>query len=178
MEFQVSRDKAARKDARDIDCLYTFESVDPGTLLEDALNGFQTALQEKGFEVKADIPAPLPAVSADRTAMILTLDNLIDNAIRYSNGARRLTVSASVSGGQACLRIADSGPGIPSDDIPRVFEKFFRGRNAVSGGSGLGLAIVRRVVKDHHGDVQLHSAPGSGTVAEIMLPLARTESNS
>jgi signal transduction histidine kinase len=163
---------------QDIDCFYTFESVDPGTLLEDALNGFQTALQEKGFEVKVDIPAPLPAVYADRTAILLSLDNLIDNAIRYSNGTRRLNVSASVSGAQACLRIADSGPGIASDDIPRVFEKFFRGRNAVSGGSGLGLAIVRRVVKDHHGDVKLQSSPGSGTVAEIMLPLARMESHS
>jgi two-component system sensor histidine kinase TctE len=115
-------------------------------------------------------------VYADRTALLLSLDNLIDNAIRYSNGTRRLNVSASVSGAQAYLRIADSGPGIASDDIPRVFEKFFRGRNAVSGGSGLGLAIVRRVVKDHHGDVRLQSSPGSGTIAEIRLPLARMES--
>ncbi len=158
---------------QDIECFYTFEPVDPGTLLEDALNGFQAYLKERGFEVNVDIPAPLPAVYADRTAILQVLENLLDNAIRYSNGTRHLTISAAAGDSQVAMRIADRGKGIPVDEAPHVFEKFFRGHDAASGGSGLGLAIVQRIMKDHHGDVKLLSTPGTGTVAEIVLPLAK-----
>src|SRR5262249_6894196 len=82
---------------QDIERFYTFESVDPGTLLEDALNTFQSHLKEEGFELSVDIPAPLPSVHADRTAILQVLENILDNAIRYSNGTRHLTVSASAS---------------------------------------------------------------------------------
>jgi signal transduction histidine kinase len=160
---------------QDIERFYTFESIDPGTLLEDALEGFQPQLKEQGFEVNVDIPAPLPAVYADRTAIVQVLENILDNAIRYSNGTRHLTISASASETQVSLRIADKGRGIPPEEIPHVFEKFYRGHDASSGGSGLGLAIAQRIMKDHHGEVKLQSVHGSGTVAEIVLPLNREE---
>jgi signal transduction histidine kinase len=70
------------------------------------------------------------------------------------------------------MKIADKGQGIPPDELPRVFDKFFRGRNSSSSGSGLGLAIVQRIVKDHHGEVHLDSVVGSGTVAEVILPVS------
>ena len=161
---------------QDIERFYTFESVDPGTLLEDALNSFNPQLKEQGFEVSVDIPAPLPAVHADRTAILQVLENVLDNAIRYSNGTRHLTISASASDGDVILRIADKGRGIPPDEVPHVFEKFFRGHNVTSGGSGLGLSIAQRILKDHHGQVRLESVPGSGTVAEILLPIGKRES--
>lgn len=162
---------------QDIDRFYTFESVDPGTLLEDALNSFNPQLKEQGFDVHVDIPAPLPAVYADRSAILQVLENVLDNAIRYSNGRRRLNISASASDTQVSLRIADEGRGIPPDEAPHVFEKFFRGRDVASGGSGLGLAIAQRVMKDHHGEVKLQSAPGAGTIAEILLPRDKEESH-
>ena len=161
---------------QDIERFYTFESVDPGTLLEDALNSFNPQLKEQGFEVSVDIPAPLPAVHADRTAILQVLENVLDNAIRYSNGTRHLTISASAFDGDVILRIADKGRGIPPDEVPHVFEKFFRGHNVTSGGSGLGLSIAQRILKDHHGQVRLGSVPGSGTVAEILLPIGKRES--
>jgi two-component system, OmpR family, phosphate regulon sensor histidine kinase PhoR len=80
-----------------IERFYTFESLEPGTLLEDALNSFQSHLKEQGFEVNVDIPAPLPTVYADRTAILHVLGNVLENAIRYSNGTRQLTISASAS---------------------------------------------------------------------------------
>ena len=156
---------------QDIGRFYTFESLDPGVLLEDALNTFHSRLQEEGFEVSVDIPAPLPLVYADRTAIVQALENVLDNAIRYSNGTRHLTISASASTTQVSLKVADKGRGIPPEEIPHVFEKFYRGHDASSGGSGLGLAIVQRIMKDHYGEVRLQSVPGSGTVAEILLPL-------
>jgi signal transduction histidine kinase len=163
---------------QDIECFYTFESLDPGALLEDALNNFQPRLKQLGFEVHVDIPAPLPAVCADRSAILQVMENLIDNAIRYSNGNRQLAISASATSASVSLRIADKGPGIPADEVPHVFEKFFRGRNVSAGGTGLGLAIVQRVMKDHHGEVKLSNNAGGGTVAEILLPIVRNGKHS
>jgi signal transduction histidine kinase len=145
--------------------------LDPGTLLEDALNGFQSRLKEQGFELHVDIPAPLPSVYADRTAILQVLENILDNAIRYSNGTRRLTITASASDTQVRLRIADQGRGISPKDVPHVFEKFYRGHDVSSGGSGLGLAIAQRIMRDHHGEIRLESTPGIGTAAEVVLPI-------
>jgi signal transduction histidine kinase len=156
---------------QDIEHFYTFESLDPGTLLEDALNGFQSHLKEQGFEVSVDIPAPLPSVYADRTAMLQVLENILDNAVRYSNGTRQLTISAAASGTQVSLKIADKGRGISPEDVPHIFERFYRGHDAPSGGSGLGLSIAQRIMKDHRGEIRLQSTPGIGTVAELVLPL-------
>jgi signal transduction histidine kinase len=156
---------------QDIEHFYTFESVDPGTLLEDALNGFQSHLKEQGFDVNVDIPAPLPSVYADRTAMLQVLENILDNAVRYSNGTRQLTISAAASDSQVSLKIADSGRGISPEDVPHIFERFYRGHDAPSGGSGLGLSIAQRIMKDHRGEIRLHSTIGVGTVAELVLPL-------
>jgi signal transduction histidine kinase len=161
---------------QDIEHFYTFESLDPGTLLEDALNSFQSHLKEQGFDVNVDIPAPLPSVYADRSAILQVLENVLDNAIRYSNGTRQLTISASTSDTKVSLKIADKGLGIAPDDVPHVFEKFYRGHDVSSGGSGLGLAIAQRIMKDHHGDVRLESTPGAGTVVEIVLPLDKRKS--
>jgi signal transduction histidine kinase len=156
---------------QDIEHFYTFESLDPGTLLEDALNGFQSHLKEQGFEVSVDIPAPLPSVYADRTAMLQVLENILDNAVRYSNGTRQLTISAAASDTQVSLKIADKGRGISPEDVPHIFERFYRGHDAPSGGSGLGLSIAQRIMKDHRGEIRLQSTPGIGTVAELVLPL-------
>jgi signal transduction histidine kinase len=156
---------------QDIEHFYTFESLDPGTLLEDALHSFDSHLKEQGFEVHVDIPAPLPSVYADRVAILQVLENVLDNAIRYSNGTRELTLSASTTETQVSLKIADKGRGISQEDAPHVFEKFYRGHDVSSGGSGLGLSIAQRIIKNHHGDVRLESKPGDGTVVEIVLPL-------
>src|SRR5262249_38064050 len=106
------------------------------------------------------------------TAILQVVENILDNAIRYSNGTRHLTISASADAAAVSLQIADRGQGISPDEAPHVFEKFFRGRNASASGTGLGLAIVQRVMRDHHGEVRLRSNNGKGTVAEILLPIS------
>jgi signal transduction histidine kinase len=138
------------------------------------LSRFDVQLRERDFEVHLELPASLPQVHADRAAILQVLDNLIDNAIRYSNGSR-LEVSASAIRDRISLRISDQGPGIPSDELPRVFDKFFRGRGTSSSGSGLGLAIAERILKDHGGAIRLHSQEGHGTTAEVTLRVAREE---
>jgi signal transduction histidine kinase len=154
---------------------YLFEPVDPLTLVEEALSRFDLQLREQGFQVQLDLPASLPLVHADRAAILQVLDNLLDNAIRYSTEARFLGISASSSVDCVSILISDKGPGIPSDELPRVFDKFFRGRKTSAVGSGLGLAIAKRVLRDHGGTIRIHSMEGFGTTAEITLPVANQE---
>jgi signal transduction histidine kinase len=162
----------------DVKAFYHFETLDLVMVLEQVLDRFQPLLRSHGFEVEMDVPAFLPPVSADRTAILQVFDNLLDNAVRYSNGTRYLKISASASAGNVAVQITDRGLGIPPEELPHVFEKFFRGRNAPSTGSGLGLAIAQRVIKDHGGAIRLNSTNGSGTTAEIWLrSMANEESD-
>jgi signal transduction histidine kinase len=160
---------------QDVHGFYALSSLDLVPVVEEALGRFQTQLKEQGFEVHVDVPASLPPVYADRTAILHVLDNLLDNAIRYSNGRKRVDISASASEQEVSVRITDKGLGIPPDELPRVFDKFFRGRHVTSGGSGLGLAIVQRILHDHGGAIRLHSNPGGGTTAEVLLRLAEKD---
>jgi len=159
----------------DVKRFYTFEPVDPSAILEEALSRFHLQLQEQGFEVALDLPGRLPMIRGDRMAILQVFENLLDNAIRYSNGTKYLGISASVNEKQIHFRVADKGRGIPADEMPRVFEKFFRGRDVSTAGSGLGLAIAHRILKDHGGAINLHSVVGAGTIAEVVLPLEGSE---
>jgi two-component system phosphate regulon sensor histidine kinase PhoR len=156
----------------DVTEAYSFEPVATSELLDDVLQNFRHPLSERDFKVEVDIPVDLPLVKADRTAMMLALDNLIDNAIRYSSQNRWIRVSARRDGQQALIEIQDRGVGISPEELPVVRRKFVRGRLARADGSGLGLAIVRRVVADHKGSFVLESQLGSGTTARVYLPIA------
>jgi len=151
---------------------YTMERVDVGELIDDATDHFQALLAEQAFAVRVDVPPDLPAVVGDRTALHHAIDNLIDNAIKYSDGVRVLDIRAAAAGGQVTICVADHGVGIHPDDIGRVCDRFFRGRNVTVRGSGLGLAIARQIVDDHTGRLSIHSVPGSGTRVDMTLPAA------
>jgi signal transduction histidine kinase len=157
----------------DVAQVYHFASLDVRELVDEALNGFATPITMMGFDVQVNVPADLDPVHGDRTAMGLVLDNVIDNAIRYSGETRSLQISAASDREGVALTIADRGIGIPRHEVPFVARKFFRGRGAGSGGSGLGLAIVRRIVSDHGGRLRIASELGSGTTVTLVLPRAR-----
>jgi signal transduction histidine kinase len=156
----------------DVADVYSFERIDVDELVDTALAGFKYQLQQGQFAVTLDLPPDLPAIHADRPAMDLLLDNLIDNSIRYSNGNRELRIACRVDGGLVALRVSDSGIGIESRDLERVTQKFVRGQNAPKGGSGLGLAIVERIANDHGGKLSIWSWVGHGTTVEVTLPIA------
>jgi signal transduction histidine kinase len=103
--------------------------------------------------------------------MILhVIDNLIDNAARHGGGGGQVTVRATLADGRVPIEVADTGQGIPPDELPRIFDTFYRGKGTRSRGSGLGLAIVRRIVTDHGGNVSVVSRLGEGTTVTIVLP--------
>jgi signal transduction histidine kinase len=156
----------------DVADVYRFEAVALAGAVADVLGGFRTQLTSGGFEVQVSIPEGLPAARADRTALHLLLENLVDNAIRYSRNERRLEISARPAAGEVELSVIDRGIGIPEDEIEKVASRFFRGRHAVPGGSGLGLAIASRIAEDHGGKLQLRSGVDLGTTVTVRLPVA------
>lgn len=155
----------------DVADLYAFEPVALEAIVDCSLQEFTPHLTDEGFEVHVDLPEELPAVRADSTALRLMLNNLLDNAIRYSGERRHVTVAARRSGSSVVLSVTDQGVGIPASEIGRVTRKFFRGRHTAAGGSGLGLAIVDRIVSDHGGRLEITSVAGAGTTAAVTLPI-------
>jgi signal transduction histidine kinase len=155
----------------DVTELYSFERVTPAELVEDALAGFRQPLTERGFDVVTDVPQDLPALRGDATALRLALDNLIDNAIRYSGEHRVVRINARPQGSSVVIEVQDRGPGIPAAEVQSVQRRFVRGSKTRTHGSGLGLAIVNRVASDHGGAFQLQSDVGHGTTARLIVPV-------
>ena len=155
----------------DVTEVYSFEPVAVAELIDDVLQNFRYSLTERGFTVDVEIPVDLPLVRADRTAMMLALDNLIDNAIRYSTQEKALHIAARRDGQHVVIEIQDAGGGISEEELSKVRRKFVRGRLAGAGGSGLGLAIVSRILSDHKGRFTLESQSGRGTTAKAYLPV-------
>jgi signal transduction histidine kinase len=109
----------------------------------------------------------------DEARLSRVVGNLLDNALKYSERDQVVAVSVHEErDGWVVLSVRDEGVGIPADDLPRVFERFYRGRNAVeqAPGTGLGLAVARQIVEQHRGSVRIESRPGAGTIVTLRLP--------
>lgn len=110
-------------------------------------------------------------------ALGLLVSNLLDNAIRYGGSGTRVHLAVREKGGTAILEVCDEGPGIPPEERDRIFDRFYRGREAAAGGSGLGLSIVRQVAALHSGSVELVARPGGkGSCARFIAPVLRAPS--
>jgi signal transduction histidine kinase len=128
----------------------------------------------RDVELAEDLPQDLPPVYADAERVHQVLFNLLDNAVRFTPPGGRVTVRASTRNGSVDVAVADTGPGIASEHLPRVFERFYRvdpGRSRDEGGTGIGLAIARSVVEAHGGRIWAESQPGKGSVFTFELPV-------
>ena len=158
----------------DVTEVYSFEPHDPAVLISEATQGFRRQFADGDVDLQVKVAPGIPLVRADRTALVLALDNLIDNAIRYSRDVKSVAVRASAENGHVRFDVVDRGAGIPADELPHVKSRFVRGRTAKGGGNGLGLAIVNRIAADHDGVFHLSSTVGVGTEATLLIPVART----
>jgi signal transduction histidine kinase len=157
----------------DVTELYTFEPLTPRELVDDALREFRVQLSEARFAVRITAASDVPPVRGDRTGLGLALDNVLDNAIRYSDGVRELDVRVyAPREGAVAIEVQDHGVGIAEIDLPHVTRRFQRGGRPRASGSGLGLAIVERIVRDHQGTLQIESREGEGTTVRMTLPAA------
>nr|WP_152521167.1 HAMP domain-containing sensor histidine kinase [Nocardiopsis ganjiahuensis] len=149
------------------------EPVEAAPLVAQVVAGHELRAEEAGVRLVAE--ARDVTLVADRTRMLQVLGNLVGNAVRHTPAGGTVTVQAHRAGPQAVIRVSDTGVGIAEEDLPHVFDRFWRAdrsRNRRTGGSGLGLAIVRGLVELHGGSVSVSSAVGEGTAFTLRLPLA------
>jgi signal transduction histidine kinase len=148
------------------------EDIAPSALGQRAAERFQGRHPRRTLEVTVD--AGLPSVRADPVLFRRVLDNLLENAEKYSPDPDR-PLALRVSGGEkgVLFEVADRGLGIPAEDLPRIFAPFFRGersRSRGTGGVGLGLTLAKRIVDAHGGTIDVTSEVGRGTTVRVSLP--------
>jgi two-component system, OmpR family, phosphate regulon sensor histidine kinase PhoR len=150
------------------------EAVALDAIIHEEAARFEEAAAEAGIELSVDV-GDAPHVRGSARDLSLLVRNLIDNAIRYTRPGGRVVLGLTTAGDDAVLTVSDTGVGIPTRDLPRVFERFYRvdrARSRETGGTGLGLSIVRHVVENHGGRVSVGSELGRGTRFEVRLPAA------
>lgn len=132
----------------------------------------QLAERLSSRQLVIDVPSNLPLIEIDLTLMVQVLVNLLDNAVKYSQPNTPIAITAWQDDNQLILEIADEGYGIPEEDVPFIFDRFYRAhRSGDIGGSGLGLSICEGIVTIHHGDITANNRPTKGTVFRITLPI-------
>lgn len=148
------------------------ESLDAQELVAQAVELYRDVAEDKAIDLFATVPQGL-FLSADRNRLLQTLTNLIDNAIKYTPQGGQVTLSATRCDSQLVLTITDTGVGIPSEDLPYIWDRLYRGDKSRSQrGLGLGLSFVKAIVQAHGGGVTVHSTPGKGSVFTVALPLS------
>jgi two-component system OmpR family sensor kinase/two-component system sensor histidine kinase BaeS len=145
--------------------------TDLGELLRGVIAGFDLQAEGQGQILVLELAADLPLVDVDAQRVRQVVANLVSNALRHAPGSSRVLVSASRGAGKVRISVADEGPGIVPEDLPHVFDRFWRGGQSRTGGSGLGLAIARELVRAHGGRIWAESQPGQGTTVQFTLPV-------
>lgn len=147
------------------------EVIDLPDLLHGVVTGFDLQAETQGQTLSLDLASGLPLVEADPQRVRQVVANLVSNALRHAPGSGRVVVSAVGGGDEVEVSVADDGPGIAPEDLPHVFDRFWRGGKARVEGSGLGLTIARELVRAHGGRIWVESEPGRGTTFRFTLPL-------
>jgi signal transduction histidine kinase len=184
--FEILRDETARL-GRLVEDLRTLSRADagelalerrlaaPARLLEQAAAAHRPLAMERAISIELQAPAGLPEVDVDPDRMAQVLGNLLSNALRHTPPGGEIKLAAGLTDGAIELRVQDSGPGVDPQDLPHLFDRFYRAdrsRQRETGGSGLGLAIARTIVELHGGRIRAESAPGEGAAMIIHLPAA------
>ncbi|WP_291057117.1 ATP-binding protein [Herbiconiux sp.] len=171
---QITREIIELSRLQSTDVLGTAELVDIDSVVSAAVDQNHVIADARGMDVVVGGKKRL-TVMGDETLLTLAVNNLIANAVQYSPDGSRIGIGVHHDNGVLELVVTDQGIGIPDDDLPRVFERFFRvdqARSRNTGGTGLGLSIVKHVVQNHGGDIRAWSQIGQGSTFTIRLPEA------
>jgi signal transduction histidine kinase len=146
------------------------EEADLAAMVRQVVDLYQYAAEDQGVELATRLPDALRArMDSNRIRQVIA--NLVDNALKFTPAGGRVEITAAAARGGTVITVADSGVGIPEKDLPRIFERLFRGEKSRSHrGLGLGLSIVEAVVLAHGGRTEVHSLPGRGSSFEVFLP--------
>ena len=153
------------------------EAVSIAEVVDSAVASVRLMRGSAGHEFVVDVPDGLPAVRGDAAQLGQVFDNLLNNAVRYGcdKPDSKIRIAAASDPNWVTVTVADRGPGIARDHLPRVTERFYRvdaARSRESGGTGLGLAIVKHIVERHRGALDIKSVLGEGTTVTVRLPVA------
>jgi len=146
--------------------------VDLGDLLTRVADSARAVAEDKGVSLRLHVPAETVVIEGDVDRLRQVVGNLASNALRYTPQGGEVSLGLSRSNGQARILVSDNGQGIDAQDLPHIFDRFYRAdaaRARASGGSGLGLAIVRALVEAHGGTVSVESTPGQGATFTVLL---------
>jgi two-component system phosphate regulon sensor histidine kinase PhoR len=170
----------------DLLTLAELESTNPNLQLSDVnlselfgkvVRDWEKKFAEKQLKVIVDEPVALPVILADETRLQEALYNLLDNAVKYSRQNGEIYLRAEQRGDEIVLSVSDSGRGIARNNLPRIFERFYRADKARTPesirGTGLGLSIVKHIAQLHGGRVDAESELGRGTIVRVVLPVRR-----
>jgi two-component system OmpR family sensor kinase len=150
------------------------DSVLLSSVVDEAIGRLRAQAERRKVDLVRE-GAPLVAARATTTTVALALTNIIDNALKFSPAGSTVRVGLTAQGSEAVISVSDMGPGISAHEVPRIFDRFHRGKAAQgidAPGFGLGLAISRAAVERHGGRIAAESRPGGGTTFSIRLPLA------
>jgi len=154
---------------------FDVQKVSPEELLQDALESFREAARSYEVELVVENAVPDANVNADREAIHQIFSNLIENALKYAASGKKIILGARASAESPTIEfyVRDFGPGISSEHLPRLFERFYRvdkARSRESGGTGLGLAIAKHIIFAHHGTIRAESELNHGSAFVFTLP--------
>jgi two-component system OmpR family sensor kinase len=153
--------------------------VDVPDLLQDVVDAAHSLPAYKGREVNLlipKVPSPFPTITGDRDLLVLAIYNLVENALKFTGGTDSVEIRVFEDGRAIIIEVADSGAGVPAEDVSKIFEELYRGSNARSTeGSGLGLALVSRIITLHGGKIDVRSSQEEprGTVFMVRLPVSK-----
>jgi two-component system sensor histidine kinase BaeS len=171
---------ATRTLARLVDDLRTLAHAESGTLTlqkeptdlmiltQEVVDTFATEAKSRRVSIRFDAPPDFPQISVDPLRFREVLMNLLSNALHHTPANGSISITPSATSDRITLRVADTGTGIAAENLPKIFDRFYKG--AASRGSGLGLAIARNLIRAHGGDIEAGSRLGDGTTITISLP--------
>jgi two-component system phosphate regulon sensor histidine kinase PhoR len=173
---RLTEDLLALASVESPDYRLSLQPMRASSLLADAIHSVGGIVVDSGVELQST-GAPDNQVMADPDAMMQVFGNLIENSLKYASSGKRIRVGAKLISTEVEFSVCDFGPGIASEHLERIFERFYRvdkARSRESGGTGLGLAIVKRIVQAHGGRIWAESELGSGVAFHFTLPLAES----
>lgn len=154
--------------------------VDLRDIAQRVAASMEIEARKQGVVIHCDLPADMPQVSGERDRLQQVIMNIVSNAVKYNQRGGSVTVSSDWKDSMVRLSVTDTGLGIPKEDLPRIFERFYRvdkARSREKGGTGLGLAIAREIIEFHGGTITVDSQEGKGTTVTVALPARQAEAS-
>jgi signal transduction histidine kinase len=148
------------------------QSHDLVRVISEATVMLEPLIAEKSLTLREDLPEQLPRASVDARRVVQVLENLVSNAVKHTAAGGEILIRADSTNGEVRIVVRDTGCGIPAENLPHLFDRFWQARGARRGGAGLGLAIAKGIVEAHGGRIWVESTLGVGSTFGFSLPLA------